>query len=138
LAPKIVGKRIAVVDDSIVRGDTMRGNVRRLRMAGAREVHLFITYPKIIGPCFYGIDMSTYSELIGARYSSEKMAEELGADSINYMPIDEYIKETGMRQNQLCIGCISNKYPTPKANRLSSTIRDELANGGKENGRIYE
>ena len=138
LAPKIVGKRIAVVDDSIVRGDSMRGNIRRLREAGAREVHLFITYPKIIGPCFYGIDMSTYSELIGARFTSEEMAEELEADSVNYMPIDEYIKETGMRRDQLCIGCISNKYPTPQADQFASNIREELAKGGKEKGRAYE
>jgi len=138
LAPKIVGKRIAVVDDSIVRGDTMRGNIKRLRDAGAREVHLFISYPKIIGPCFYGIDMSTYSELIGARMNSEEMAEELGADSVNYMPIDEYIKETGMRRDQLCIGCISNKYPTPTADKIASDIREELAKGGEEKGRAYE
>jgi amidophosphoribosyltransferase len=138
LAPKILGKRIAVVDDSIVRGDTMRGNVKRLREAGAREVHLFITYPKIIGPCFYGIDMSTYSELIGARLTSDEMAEELDADSLNYMPIDEYIKETGMRRDQLCIGCISNEYPTPQADKLAAGIREELARGGTEKGRAYE
>lgn len=138
LAPRIVGKRIAVVDDSIVRGDTMRGNVKRLREAGAREVHLFITYPKIIGPCFYGIDMSTYSELIGARLSSDEMATELNADSLNYMPLDEYIKETGMRRDQLCLGCISNEYPTPNADKLASDIREELAKGGKETGRAYE
>ena len=138
LAPRIVGKRIAVVDDSIVRGDTMRGNVKRLREAGAREVHLFITYPKIIGPCFYGIDMSTYSELIGARFSAEEMAEELEADSVNYMPIDKYIKETGMRRDQLCLGCISNQYPTPYADKIASDIRAELANGGSEKGRAYE
>ena len=138
LAPKIVGKNIAVVDDSIVRGDTMRGNIKRLRDAGAREVHLFITYPKIIGPCFYGIDMSTYSELIGAKLDSEGMAKELGADSVNYMPIDEYIKETGMRRDQLCIGCISNEYPTPIADKIASDIREELAKGGAEKGRAYE
>jgi amidophosphoribosyltransferase len=138
LAPRIVGKRIAVVDDSIVRGDTMRGNIKRLHDAGAREVHLFISYPKIIGPCFYGIDMSTYSELIGARLSSDEMAVELGADSVNYMPVDEYIKETGMRRDQLCIGCISNEYPTPMADKIAADIRDELARGGSEKGRAYE
>lgn len=138
LKPKIVGKKLAVVDDSIVRGDTMRGNIKRLRDAGAREVHLFITYPKIIGPCFYGIDMSTYSELIGARLSSEEMAEELGADSVNYMPVDEYIKETGMRKDQLCLGCISNEYPTMEADRVASEIRESLKTGATEKGRAYE
>jgi amidophosphoribosyltransferase len=138
LASQVVGKRIAVVDDSIVRGDTMRGNIKRLRAAGASEIHLFITYPKVIGPCFYGIDMSTYSELIGARFTSEEMAVELDADSVNYMPLDEYIKETGMRRDQLCLGCISNKYPTPMADKIAAGVREELAQGGSEKGRAYE
>lgn len=138
LAPKIVGKRIAVVDDSIVRGDTMRGNIKRLRDAGAQEIHLFITYPRIIGPCFYGIDMSTYNELIGAQLKIDEIAEELGADSVNYMPIEEFIKETGMRRDQLCLGCITNKYPTLKADVMAKLIREELSQGGEESGRIYE
>ena len=138
LAPQIVGKRIAVVDDSIVRGDTMRGNVKRLREAGAREIHLFITYPQIVGPCFYGIDMSSYGELIGARMTSEEMVDELGADSVNYMPVDEYIKETGMRRDQLCLGCISNEYPTPVAHKIAEKIRDSLKMGVLELGRAYE
>jgi hypothetical protein len=54
------------------------------------------------------------------------------------MPIDEYIKETGMRRDQLCLGCISNKYPTPKADKLAVSIREELARGGIEKGRVYE
>jgi amidophosphoribosyltransferase len=138
LASKIVGKNIAIVDDSIVRGDTMRGNVKRLREAGTREVHLFITYPRIIGPCFYGIDMSTYSELIGANLTPKEMAKELGVDSINYMPLDEYIKETSLRTDQLCLGCITNKYPTPQADKIASNIRKELSKGKTEIGRVYE
>ena len=109
-----------------------------LRDAGAREIHLFITYPQIIGPCFYGIDMSSYSELIGAKMSSEEMAEELGADSVNYMTVDEYIKYTGMRRDQLCLGCISNEYPTLVAHKIAEEIRDNLVNGGSEAGRAYE
>jgi amidophosphoribosyltransferase len=138
LAPKIVGKRVAVVDDSIVRGDTMKGNIRRLKESGAREIHLFITFPRIIGPCFYGIDMSSYEELIGARLSPEEMEKELGANSINYMPIEDFIKETGMRQNQLCLGCITNSYPTPMADNIAHKIRAELSQGRKEQGRVYE
>jgi amidophosphoribosyltransferase len=138
LASLIVGNRIAVVDDSIVRGNTMRGNIKRLRDAGAREVHLFITYPQIIGPCFYGIDMSTYSELIGARMAFEEMAKELGADSINYMSVDEYIKETGMRGDQLCLGCLTNEYPTSVAHKIAKEIRENLEKGGLEAGRAYE
>jgi amidophosphoribosyltransferase len=138
LAPMIVGRRVAVVDDSIVRGDTMRGNVKRLRDAGAREVHVFVTYPRIIGPCFYGIDMSSYGELIGARLKPEEIAREIGADSVNYLPIDEYIKETGMRPDQLCLGCITDKYPTPMADKLSQDMKEKLGQGAVEKGRIYE
>jgi len=127
-----------VVDDSIVRGDTMRGNVRRLRDAGAREVHVFVTYPRIIGPCFYGIDMSSYGELIGARLTPEEIAREIGADSVNYLPIDEYIKETGMRPDQLCLGCITDEYPTEMACTLSEAMKEKLSQGAAEKGRIYE
>jgi amidophosphoribosyltransferase len=82
--------------------------------------------------------MSTYRELIGARLTVEEMAEELGANSVNYMPVDEYIRETGMRRDQLCIGCISNEYPTNEANRIAHEIRESLEKGHKEKGRAYE
>ncbi len=94
----IKGKNLAVVDDSIVRGDTTKGTVKRFRAAGAKEIHLFITYPRIIGPCFYGIDMATYSQLIGARMTHEEIAKEVGADSVNYLGIDDYVKCTGYRE----------------------------------------
>jgi amidophosphoribosyltransferase len=116
----------------------MRGNIKRLREAGAREIHLFITYPRIIGPCFYGIDMSTYAELIGAKFNPQQIAKELGADSINYMPLDEYINETNYRPDQLCLGCISNTYPTTIADKIASEIREVLSEGKKEIGRVYE
>ena len=70
--------------------------------------------------------------------SSEEMAKELGANSVNYMPVDEYIKETGMRRNQLCIGCISNEYPTEGAASIAQGIRDSLEKGMQEKGRAYE
>lgn len=138
LKDRIRGKSIAVVDDSIVRGDTTRTNVRRFRAAGAREVHLFITFPRIIGPCFYGIDMSTYGELIGARLNAEGIAEEVGADSVNYLPIEDYVEATGLHRNQLCLGCVTGEYPTHMANRLSHDMRARIENEEKEGGRIYE
>jgi amidophosphoribosyltransferase len=138
LTDRIDGKAIAVVDDSIVRGDTTRMNVRRFRGAGARKVHLFITFPKIIGPCFYGIDMSTYKELIGAGLDPEGIAEELGADSVNYLSIEEYVRATGLCRDELCLGCITGEYPTPKAMGLSLEMRARLEEGKSEDGRIYE
>jgi len=138
LTDRIRGKTIAVVDDSIVRGDTIRTNVRRFRAAGAKEVHLFITFPRITGPCFYGIDMSTYKELIGARLDPDGIADELGADSVNYLPIEEYVRATGLRGDQLCLGCVTGEYPTPMANELARDMRDRLLLGEREKGRIYE
>ena len=98
LEPLIKGKSLAVVDDSIVRGDTTKGTVKRFREAGAKEIHLFITYPRIIGPCFYGIDMATYTQLIGARMTPEEIAKEVGADSVNYLDIETYVKCTGLHE----------------------------------------
>jgi len=129
---------LAIIDDSIVRGDTIKSTVKRLRGANAGEIHLFITYPKIIGPCFYGIDMSTYSELIGARLDDEEIATEIGADSVNYLPLNEYVKSTGMSKYQLCLGCVTNNYPTPKADQLAKEMKKKINQGLKEKGRIYE
>ncbi|RLI09752.1 hypothetical protein DRO42_03520, partial [Candidatus Bathyarchaeota archaeon] len=98
----------------------------------------FITFPRIIGPCFYGIDMATYGELIGARMEPEEIAEELGADSVNYQPIEDYVAATGMRRDQLCLGCVTGDYPTPMAKEMARIMREHLARGEKEQGRIYE
>ena len=138
LSRKIRGRRLAVVDDSIVRGDTTRSVVHRLRAAGAREVHLFITYPRIVGPCFYGIDMATYSELIGAWKEPEEIAEEIGADSVNYQPIEDYIRATGMRREDLCLGCVTRSYPTPRADEMAREMWERLLRGEVERRRIYE
>jgi amidophosphoribosyltransferase len=138
LTDRVEGRAIAVVDDSIVRGDTTRMNVRRLRAAGAKKVHLFITFPRITSPCFYGIDMSTYKELIGASLDPEGIAEELDADGVNYLSIEDYVESTGMHRDELCLGCITGEYPTLRAMRLSLEMRSRLDDGIEEGGRIYE
>ena len=138
LGPRVRGRRLAVIDDSIVRGDTTRSVVRRLRAAGAEEAHLFITFPRITGPCFYGVDMSTYGELIGARREPEEIAAELEADTVNYQPIGDYVSATGMRRDQLCLGCVTGEYPTPMADEVAGEMRERFALGEREQGRIYE
>lgn len=138
LKQRIVGKRIGVVDDSIVRGDTTRTNVRRLREAGAAEVHLFITFPRIIGPCFYGVDMATYGELIGARLDAEQIARDIGADSVNYQPVEDLVRAIEMPREDLCLGCITGEYPTPLAQKMSKQMRERFQRGERETGRIYE
>jgi amidophosphoribosyltransferase len=138
LGSRVRGRKLAVIDDSIVRGDTTRDMIGRLRAAGAGEVHLFITFPRITGPCFYGIDMATYGELIGARLGPEEVAEEVGADSLSYQPLEDYVKATGMRRDELCFGCVTGEYPTLMANDLASEMRERLSEGLGEKGRIYE
>jgi amidophosphoribosyltransferase len=137
LKPLVKGRRLAIVDDSIVRGDTTRYTVERLRTAGAEEVHLFITFPRITGPCFYGINMVTYGELIGARMNPGEIAVEIGADSVNYQPIGDYVAATGMGRDELCLGCVTGDYPTPMASELARRSRETPAAQG-EKRRIYE
>jgi amidophosphoribosyltransferase len=138
LASKINGKKVLVTEDSIVRGDTTKVVVEKLRRMGARKVHLFITFPRIIGPCFYGIDMATYGELIGFRHSSEEIARMIGADSVNYQSNEGLIKSTGMNEDEVCMACVTGRYPTPLAQKMADDMRERVEKGYKETGRVYE
>jgi amidophosphoribosyltransferase len=82
--------------------------------------------------------MTTYSELIGAHLRPDEIAKELGADSINYLPIEEYVKATDASRDDLCLGCVTGEYPTQMANKLSHDMKTSLEMGEKEDGRIYE
>jgi len=135
---KMVGKNVAVVDDSIVRGDTTKVVVKKLRKMGAKKVHLYITFPRIIGPCFYGVDMATYGELIGSRYEAEEIAKIVGADSVKYQSVNGLVKATGLSRNELCLACITGKYPTPMAQKRADEMKEKFDNGYKETGRICE
>jgi amidophosphoribosyltransferase len=107
----IAGKRVIVVDDSLVRGTTSRGLVRMIRDAGAREVHFRVASPPVVSPCFYGIDMPTREELIGARLSIEEIRERLGVDSLGYLSQDGM--ERAVREfGPFCTACFSGRYPT--------------------------
>ncbi len=138
LAQKIRGKRVLVTEDSIVRGDTTKVVVEKLRRLGATKVHLFITYPRIIGPCFYGIDMATYGELIGFRHTPDEIAEIIGADSVNYQSIEGFVKSVGTSEDELCLACATSMYPTPLAQRMADEMRASVEKGHKETGRVYE
>ena len=135
---KLAGKNVAVVDDSIVRGDTTKVVVDKLRKMGANKIYLFITFPRIIGPCFYGVDMATYRELIGSKHDAEEIAEIVGADAVHYQSADSLVKATGMSRDDLCLGCITGKYPTPMAQKLADEMKERFENGYNEKGRIYE
>ena len=109
----IRGKRLVVVDDSIVRGNTQRALVRMLREAGAVEVHIRITAPPVKWPCFYGIDFASRAELIANGLSVDEIASSLGADSLGYLSEEGMIAATEQSENQLCTACFSGRYPIP-------------------------
>lgn len=112
------GKRVVLIDDSIVRGTTSKRIIHLLKEAGAKEVHVRIASPQIISPCFYGVDISTYDELISAHHSIEEVKEMIGADSLAFLSIDALYKVA--KRNQLCTACFSAKYPT----ELYSSVYD--------------
>ncbi|UCH38050.1 MAG: hypothetical protein JSV76_02500, partial [Candidatus Bathyarchaeota archaeon] len=134
----ISGKKIALLDDSIVRGDTAKNVIRKMRAAGAKTISLYLTFPKIISPCFYGIDMATFSELIGATRSSAEIASIIGADKVIYPALDEFIKAIGLHKSALCLACVTGDYPTSLAQQLADEQRMQFEQGTREAGRIYE
>ncbi len=109
----IRGKRLVVVDDSIVRGNTQRALVRMLREAGALEVHVRIASPPVRWPCFYGIDFATRSELVANGLDMDGIRRLLGSDSLGYVSLDGLIKATEQPSSRLCAACFDGKYPIP-------------------------
>jgi amidophosphoribosyltransferase len=138
LGSKVAGKRVIIVEDSVVRGDTTKVIIEKLRRAGAKKVYLFVTFPRIIGPCFYGIDMSTYGQLVGSRHDSEEIAKIIGADGVCYQSLEGLIQATGQTENQLCLACVTGKYPTSCAQRMADVMKKRFIQGYEEKGRIYE
>jgi len=107
----IEGKRIVVVDDSIVRGNTQRAIVRMLREAGAREIHVRISSPPVKWPCYYGIDFATRAELIANGLEVEEIRRSIGADSLGYVSLDGLISATQVASDRLCSACFTGEYP---------------------------
>ena len=105
------GKRIVLVDDSIVRGTTTPRVVALLRRAGAAEVHMRITSPPITHPCFYGVDMATRGELIAAQREVDEIRQHIDADTLGYLSLEGTIAATGQAEDGLCTGCFSGCYP---------------------------
>jgi amidophosphoribosyltransferase len=111
LVDNLDGKRVVLIDDSIVRGNTSGPIVRLLRDAGAREVHMRVSSPPIRHPCFLGVDMATYPELIAHRMSVPEIQDYLGVDSLAYLSLDGLIRATGHADAGFCTGCFSGNYP---------------------------
>ena len=111
----IEGKRLVVVDDSIVRGNTQRALVRMLREAGAREVHVRISSPPVKWPCFYGIDFATRAELIAGQLSPDEICKSIGADTLGYVSLEGLTEATTLPASRLCRACFDGNYPIPVA-----------------------
>lgn len=120
----IRGKRLVVVDDSIVRGNTQRALVRMLREAGAAEVHIRISAPPVKWPCFYGIDFASRAELIANGLNTEEIAASLGADSLGYISLESMIEATEQPTSELCAACFTGTYPIelPDADQLGKHL----------------
>ena len=107
----LAGKRLVVVDDTIVRGTTTARVVGLLRRAGAKEVHMRICAPPLRYPCFFGIDIPTRGELIAARQSVPEIAEHIGADHLGYLSLEGLVEAVGLPRTNLCLACFTGEYP---------------------------
>ncbi len=116
------GKRVVLVDDSMVRGTTSKRIVTLLKEAGAKEVHVRISSPQFKYPCFYGVDTSTYEELICSRHTKEEVREIIGADSLEFLSEEGVYKAA--KRNELCIACFNGKYPTALYQAVEQANKD--------------
>lgn len=127
----VKGKRAILIEDSVVRGETLKKVVKLIREAGASEIHIRITEPPIRCPCFYGIDMSTYSELIANKYpegTEEKIALEMGVSSFKYQTMEGLEHSINVPLENLCLACLNGKYPTKFGDKRAEELRK-----GKDN-----
>ena len=123
----IKGKRIVVVDDSIVRGNTQRALVQMLREAGAKEIHVRISSPPITWPCFYGVDFATRAELIATGLAPDEVRMSIGADSLGYLSKEGMINSSEQKESELCTACFTGTYPIelPTADRLGKNLLEK-------------
>ena len=137
----VAGKRLIVIDDSIVRGNTQRALVRMLREAGAKEVHVRISSPPVKWPCFYGIDFASRAELIANGLSVDEICASLGADSLGFISEDGMMAATEQPAKNMCTACFTGKYPIelPSEERRGKSLFDaEAGKGGPLAGRAAE
>jgi amidophosphoribosyltransferase len=106
------GKRVIIVEDSIVRGTTSRGRVRALRQAGVSQIHMRVSCPPLVSPCFYGIDFPTKKELIASSHSIEEIRHFIGVDSLEYLSLQGMLESMMLPKNEFCTACFSGDYPT--------------------------
>ncbi len=143
------GKRVLLVEDSIVRSTTMRVLISKIREIGrAREIHVRVACPPIVAPCFYGIDMSTIGELFAPDFQKADqtdeemfaaMAADIGADSLRFLPVESIARAVGKPAEQLCQACLTGEYPTPWGQKLYDIALDNYQASSDDGGqRTYE
>ena len=143
------GRKVILVEDSLVRGTTLQAIIGHMReWGGAKEIHVRLTCPPIVAPCCYGIDMSSIGELYAPRFLpkpmegllprriTNRMAKDVGADSLMYLPVEAIPECIGLDRSRLCMACLTGDYPTPWGKRLYRTARSLHKQGRK--GRVYE
>lgn len=143
------GKRVLLVEDTIVRSTTMRALISQLRKRGlAKEVHVRVACPPILAPCFYGIDMSQVNELFATKFLEPgqemtpeieaAMAKELDADSLRYLPLPSIARCVQLPREEICQACLDADYPTPAGQKLYQLALERAANGRETTGRTYD
>ncbi len=142
------GKRILLVEDSIVRSTTMMALISQIRDVGrAAEIHVRVACPPILAPCFYGIDMSTVSELFAPRHMKGKtiapedevrMAAAIGADSLRYLPLEAIARCVDMPDTSLCRACVNGEYPTESGSKLYQLALNDVGNANVSDSRIFD
>lgn len=125
------GRRVIVVDDSIVRGTTTPRVVAMLRKAGAKEVHMRITFPPIVSPCFFGIDFGTRWELIAGRMTVEEIREHIGADTLGYLSVEGLIEAVGLPEEKFCLACFTGSYPLPVPLQMDKLALEPAVGGDR-------
>lgn len=125
LRANIRGKRLIIIDDSIVRGTTMRKIIKMLRDAGAKEVHIRICSPIVKHPCHLGIDIQTYSQLIGAYRDENQICKCIGADSVRYLSVEHLVESCKKSNLNFCLGCFAGEYPYPMNDNETDKLKLE-------------
>jgi amidophosphoribosyltransferase len=139
----VAGKRVIIVDDSIVRGTTCKARVKTLKEAGAKEVHVRVSCPPHMNPCVYGIDFPDRNKLMAANHSVEAIRDYLNADSLHYLSVDGMIKATGLPKENFCLACWDGNYPVAydpatdkeiieRRRSRVALLSDSLAGSGKQ------
>ncbi|MCF7762140.1 MAG: amidophosphoribosyltransferase [Verrucomicrobia bacterium] len=124
IADLVKGKRVIIVDDSIVRGTTSKARVNNLKEAGAREVHVLVSCPPHMNPCVYGIDFPDRTKLMAANYSLTEIRDYLNADSLGYLSPEGMVKATGLPHDGFCMACFNGDYPVPYDPQIAKNIME--------------